>query len=218
MSDCQITPVKSGFNTVRLPLGKTGLFRVNPRATLGCISFTILIRKSEKQWKVLSVCQENLPTRGPTGNQTFLQAVPLSKIWLPTGPPRGKFLQTTLRIFHCLYKFKVSWKVMNFRQWRQNLNKSPGIYFLFSKIDLCFIFKYISNLFTQARFNQNLNASIMSLMNWNALPALRWCISPAEPATVLLQKIQKCLLKVIKNWTRSISKPFFVGKCLEDPV
>ena len=49
------------------------MFRVNPRATLGYINFFILIQKSEKQWKVLRVCLENLPTGGPLGNQTLLQ-------------------------------------------------------------------------------------------------------------------------------------------------
>lgn len=61
------------LNTVKLPLGKTRLFRVNPRATVGRISFTILVRKSEKQWKLLSFCQEIFPTGGPTGNQTFFR-------------------------------------------------------------------------------------------------------------------------------------------------
>ena len=47
------------------------MFRVNPRVALGRIIFTILIQKSEKQWKVLKVCLENLPTRGPLDNQTI---------------------------------------------------------------------------------------------------------------------------------------------------
>ena len=38
------------------------MFRVKPRANLGLdIFFTVLILKSEKQWKVLSVCLKNLP-------------------------------------------------------------------------------------------------------------------------------------------------------------
>ena len=38
------------------------MFRVNPRVTLGLVFFTVLIQKSEKQWKVLRDCLENLPT------------------------------------------------------------------------------------------------------------------------------------------------------------
>ena len=34
------------------------MFSVNPRVTLGRIIFTILIKKSEKQCKVLRVCLE----------------------------------------------------------------------------------------------------------------------------------------------------------------
>ena len=40
------------------------MFSVNTRVTLGRITFTILIQKSEKQWKVLRVCLENLPMGG----------------------------------------------------------------------------------------------------------------------------------------------------------
>ena len=50
------------------------MFSVNPWATLGHIFFTILIQKSEKQWKILRVCLENLPTGGPSGNQTIIWA------------------------------------------------------------------------------------------------------------------------------------------------
>ena len=47
------------------------MFRVKPRVTLGLILFTVLIQKSDKQWKVLSGCLKNLPTRIPSGHQTF---------------------------------------------------------------------------------------------------------------------------------------------------
>ena len=41
------------------------MFRFKPRATLGLIFFTVLIQKSEKQWKVLSGCLKNLPSGIP---------------------------------------------------------------------------------------------------------------------------------------------------------
>ena len=53
------------------------MFRFKPRATLGLIFFTVLIQKSEKQWKVLSGCLKNLPS----------------------GIPEGKFFQTTTADF-----------------------------------------------------------------------------------------------------------------------
>ena len=59
------------------------MFRVNPRATLGRIIFTILIQKFEKQWKILRVFWKHLPL----------------------GPPYGIFFQTQMRIFHCLYQY-----------------------------------------------------------------------------------------------------------------
>ena len=40
-------------------------------ASLGLIIFTVLIQKSEKQWKVLRDCLKNLPTGIPSGHQTF---------------------------------------------------------------------------------------------------------------------------------------------------
>ena len=48
------------------------MFSVNPRLTLDHIIFTIMIQKSEIQWKVLRVCLENLPMGVPLGKQTFL--------------------------------------------------------------------------------------------------------------------------------------------------
>ena len=48
--DFRITPVKAGFNTVRLHWSKTGICSVlTLGASLGLIIFTVLIRKSEKQ-------------------------------------------------------------------------------------------------------------------------------------------------------------------------
>ena len=46
------------------------MFIVKPRVTLGLIIFTILIQKSDKQWKFLSGCLKNLPTRIDLGHQT----------------------------------------------------------------------------------------------------------------------------------------------------
>ena len=48
------------------------MFRVNPRVTLCHIILTILIHKSEKQWKVFKVFGKHLPTVIPWGNQMFL--------------------------------------------------------------------------------------------------------------------------------------------------
>ena len=45
--------------------------RAKPRANLGLTFFTVLIQKSEKQWKVLSGCLKNLPLGIPLGYQTF---------------------------------------------------------------------------------------------------------------------------------------------------
>ena len=59
------------------PKGYRNMFRVEPRATLGLIFFTVLILKSEKQWKVLSGCLKNLPS----------------------GISQGKFFQTTTADF-----------------------------------------------------------------------------------------------------------------------
>ena len=53
------------------------IFRVKPRANLGLIFFTVLIRKSEKQWKVLSGCLKNLPSGFPSGHQTTTADFPL---------------------------------------------------------------------------------------------------------------------------------------------
>ena len=73
LADFWITLVKSGFYTVRLvPRPSQNMFRVDPRETLGRIIHSILIQKSEKQWKVLRVFLKNLPTGGPLGNQTYL--------------------------------------------------------------------------------------------------------------------------------------------------
>ena len=42
------------------------MFRVKPRVTLGLMFFTVLIQKSEKQWKVFSGCLKNLPSQTTT--------------------------------------------------------------------------------------------------------------------------------------------------------
>ena len=45
-------------------------------ASLGLIIFTVLIRKSEKQWKVLRDCLKNLPTGIPSGKSDDSQEFP----------------------------------------------------------------------------------------------------------------------------------------------
>ena len=82
-SDFRSAPVKSGFNTVTHHRSET----------LGCIIFTILIKKSEKELKVLRVYLENLSLGGPLGIQTFLQDL-----------PRPNFSKQPLRTFHGLYQ------------------------------------------------------------------------------------------------------------------
>ena len=64
--------------------------RVNPGVTLGCIIFTTLIQKSEKQWKVLKVCLENLPMGGPSGNQTFLWGCAPQESLITLGTSQGQ--------------------------------------------------------------------------------------------------------------------------------
>ena len=41
------------------------MLRHKPRSTLGLIFFTVLIQKSEKQWKVLSVVRKFIPREFP---------------------------------------------------------------------------------------------------------------------------------------------------------
>ena len=64
--------MKSGFTLFRVWAASTGICSVlTLGASLGLIIFTVLIRKSEKQWKVLRDCLKNLPTGIPSGHQTF---------------------------------------------------------------------------------------------------------------------------------------------------
>ena len=112
------------------------MFRVKPRATLGVIFFTVLIQKSEKQWKVVvwKIC----PQECPEVIRLSLEAAALGKVWykqglsgkichkevprvirlsqgtqprgkvcLPEELPMGKFLRQSLRTFHCLSDFWV---------------------------------------------------------------------------------------------------------------
>ena len=67
------------------------MFRVKPMATLGLIFFTVLIQKSEKQWKGLSDCVQNCPQVIRLSHW----ASPLGKVWWPSGIPEDKFFQTT---------------------------------------------------------------------------------------------------------------------------
>ena len=72
LADFRITPVKSGFNTVGLHWSKTRICTVfTLGASLGFIFFTVLIRKSKKQWKVLRDCLKNLPMGIPWDHQTL---------------------------------------------------------------------------------------------------------------------------------------------------
>ena len=64
--------MNSGYYTFQIyPRVYVNMFRVKPRAALGLIFFTVLIQNSEKQWKVLSGCLENLPSGTPSGHPTF---------------------------------------------------------------------------------------------------------------------------------------------------
>ena len=61
-------------------------------------------------WKPsLRDCLENLPTGGPSCNQIFPWgwAVPLGKVWLTLGPPKGKYFQTTPLVFPLFEPNKV---------------------------------------------------------------------------------------------------------------
>ena len=77
------------------------MFRVKPRATLGLIFFTVLIQKYEKQWKVLSGCLKNLPTRIPAGQR------PSGKSDDPRKFPRANISRQPLQTFHCLSDFWI---------------------------------------------------------------------------------------------------------------
>ena len=115
-TDFLINPVKSGFNTVRLHLGKNrNMFRVNPRVTLGRIIFTFLIGESEKEWKVPRDCLRNLPKGGPSGNQTFCLIT----------------LGTSIRQIFPLFVPKVSWTLLLVsKKWYLNIS----LYFSYKKI------------------------------------------------------------------------------------
>ena len=64
--------MNSGYYTLQIyPRVYQNMFRVKPRVNLGLIFFTVLIQNSDKQWKVLSGCLKNLPSRIPLGHQTF---------------------------------------------------------------------------------------------------------------------------------------------------
>ena len=65
-TDFRITPVKCGFNTVRLHLSKTGISLVlTLGASVGLIIFAVLIRKFGKLWKVVRDCLKNWPREFP---------------------------------------------------------------------------------------------------------------------------------------------------------
>ena len=70
------------------------MFRVKPLVTLGLVFFSVLIHKSEKQWKFFRDCLENLPTGIPSGHQSDD----------PWEFPRANFSRQPLRNFHCLYQ------------------------------------------------------------------------------------------------------------------
>ena len=80
------------------------MFRVKPRTTLGRLIFTILIQKSEDSGKSLGKFWRICPWEVPRVIRLSLGAAPFGKVWLPSGPPKGKFYQTTLWTFHCLYQ------------------------------------------------------------------------------------------------------------------
>ena len=66
------------------------MFSGNYKVNLGHIMFTVLIQKSEKQWKVLRVCLENLPMGGPSGNQTFLWGCAPQESLITLGTSQGQ--------------------------------------------------------------------------------------------------------------------------------
>ena len=103
-TDFRITPMKYGFNTVRLHWSKNGIRSVlTLGASLALIIFTVLIRKSEKHWKVLRDCLKNLQTGIPVVIRLSLGAAPLGKVWWLSGMPEGIFFQTTPTTFPYLY-------------------------------------------------------------------------------------------------------------------
>ena len=71
------------------------MFSANPRVSMGLIIFTVLIRKYEKQWKVLRDCLQNLPMGLPSGHQTFPRGA--------AGNPLGNFSRQPQQTFHFLY-------------------------------------------------------------------------------------------------------------------
>ena len=73
--------MKSGIHTLQIyPRVYRYMLRVKPRATLGLIFITVLIQKTDKQWKVCCGCLEKLALGNFRGSSDF-----------PEGPsPEGK--------------------------------------------------------------------------------------------------------------------------------
>ena len=65
--------------------------------TLGLIFITVLIQKSDKQWKILCGCLKGLPKIIPSGHQSED----------PQEFPRANFSRQPLRTFHCLSDFWI---------------------------------------------------------------------------------------------------------------
>ena len=59
--DFRISQVKPGFNTVRLTLRFTGICSELNLGQLWASYSSLFLQKSEKQWKLLSVCLKHLP-------------------------------------------------------------------------------------------------------------------------------------------------------------
>ena len=80
------------------------MFRDNHLVTLVRIILAILIQNSEKQWKVLMFSVKFCQWQFSCGIRLAFWTAPFMKVWIPLGPPKGKFFQTTLPAFHCLYQ------------------------------------------------------------------------------------------------------------------
>ena len=95
------------------------MFRVKPRATLSLIIFTVLIQKSEKQWKILSGCLKNLPSGIPLGHQTFPRCCAPRESLMTLGNALGQIfpdnhcgLSTVYTTLHCTLHWCVNCRAL----------------------------------------------------------------------------------------------------------
>ena len=83
------------------------MFNLNPGASLGVIIFTVLIRESEKQRKVLRDCLKNLPTEIPAGQQTVPRYCATRESLMTREFPRANFSRKPQGLSLCLYQVMV---------------------------------------------------------------------------------------------------------------